>query len=88
LSNAHINRAWAGLYEMTPDAQPVLGHAGAIENFYLANGFSGHGFQLAPIAGKLIAEEIVLGGARTIDISSLRLERFKKATTPRELNVV
>ena len=88
LSNAHVNRAWAGLYEMTPDAHPILGRSGAIENLYLANGFSGHGFQHAPIAGKLIAEEIMLGSARTVDISSLRLERFEKATPPRELNVV
>jgi len=87
LSNAHVSRAWAGLYEMTPDAHPVLGRGGAIENLYLANGFSGHGYQHAPIVGKLIAEEIVLGAARTLDISSLRLERFKNAT-PRELNVV
>lgn len=87
LSDTHVNRAWAGLYEMTPDAHPVLGRTAAIENLYLANGFSGHGYQHAPIAGKLIAEEILLGKARTVDISALRLERFEKAT-PRELNVV
>jgi len=87
LSNAHVNRAWAGLYEMTPDAHPILGRAATVENLYFANGFSGHGYQHAPITGKLLAEEIVVGKAQTLDVSSLRVERFEKAT-PRELNVV
>jgi sarcosine oxidase, subunit beta len=87
LSGAHVNRAWAGLYEMSPDAHPILGRAGAVENLYLANGFSGHGFQHAPIVGKLIAEEILLGRSQTLDITPLRLERFEAPTT-KELNVV
>jgi sarcosine oxidase subunit beta len=88
LAGAGINRAWAGLYEMSPDAHPILGRVREVEGFYLANGFSGHGFQHAPVVGKLIAEEIVLGSARTLDITPLRLDRFRLPDSIREANVV
>jgi sarcosine oxidase subunit beta len=88
LGNATVNRAWAGLYEMSPDAHPILGNAEQVEGLFLANGFSGHGFQHAPIAGKLVAEEIVFGNARTLDIAPLRLHRFAGGATAREANVV
>lgn len=88
LADAGISKAWAGLYEMSPDAHPILGRAPGIEGFYLANGFSGHGFQHAPVAGKLLAEEIVLGNARTLDITPLRLDRFQDGISVREINVV
>jgi sarcosine oxidase, subunit beta len=88
LAGTAINRAWTGLYEMSPDAHPILGRVQEVEGFYLANGFSGHGFQHAPAAGKLIAEEIVLGSARTLDITPLRLDRFGKQASARETNVV
>lgn len=88
LAVAAINRSWAGLYEMSPDANPILGKVEEVEGFYLANGFSGHGFQHAPAVGRLIAEEIVLGIARTLDISALRLDRFHAQSPIRELNVV
>ncbi len=88
IGNASIHRSWAGLYEMSPDAHPILGKVPGCEGFYLANGFSGHGFQHAPITGKLIAEEIVLGRARTINIDPVRLERFQRSSTVREINVV
>jgi len=87
LGNAAVNRAWAGLYEMTPDAHPILGKVDAMAGLFLANGFSGHGFQHAPITGLLVAEEVIHGSARTLDISPLRLERFRGPTT-REANVV
>ena len=54
----------------------------------LANGFSGHGFQHAPAAGKLLAEEIVLGSARTLDISPFRLDRFHSSGCIQEIGVV
>ena len=88
LANAGINRSWAGLYEMSPDAHPILGRVPEVEGFYLANGFSGHGFQHAPAVGKLVAEEIVFGSSRTLDIASLRLDRLRGANVIRESNVV
>jgi sarcosine oxidase subunit beta len=88
LADAAINRTWTGLYEMSPDAHPVLGKAPGMEGLYFANGFSGHGFQHAPAVGLLLAEEIVLGSSRTLDIAPLRLDRFQKPVTFRESNVV
>jgi sarcosine oxidase subunit beta len=76
LEHADLRFTWAGLYEMTPDRHPVLGEVPNVRGLYLANGFSGHGFQHAPIVGKLLAEMIVEGGAKTVDVSSLGLERF------------
>jgi sarcosine oxidase subunit beta len=88
IEDAAINRAWAGLYEMTPDALPFLGRVDEIDGLYLINGFSGHGFQHAPIAGRLVAEEIVFGSARTLDIAPLRFDRIRSRLLSRELNVV
>jgi sarcosine oxidase, subunit beta len=88
LADASIQRAWAGLYEMSPDAHPILGRVGEMSGLYLANGFSGHGFQHAPAVGKLVAEEIVHGAARTLDIASLRIDRLRHQSSAREHNVV
>ncbi len=88
LAGTGINRSWAGLYEMSPDAHPILGKVRGMEGLYLANGFSGHGFQHAPAVGQLLTEEVVLGSARTLDITPLRLDRFRLQGSIRENNVV
>ncbi len=75
---AKIARGWGGLYEISPDNHAILGPFPGIEGFILANGFSGHGFQHSPIAGKVIAELITQGRATTVDISPLSVERFEK----------
>ncbi len=85
---AGIARMWAGLYEMTPDRHPILGPVAEPEGLYLVNGFSGHGFQHAPIVGKLLAEMIVEDAARTVDVSALSLERFGRGELVREAHVV
>jgi glycine/D-amino acid oxidase-like deaminating enzyme len=87
LEQADVRHRWAGLYEMTPDRHPIIGEA-PVAGLYLANGFSGHGFQHAPIVGKLLAELIVDGRARTVDISSLALERFSRGPVVAEHHVV
>jgi sarcosine oxidase subunit beta len=69
-------RCWAGLYEMTPDRHPILGPTPGIDGLYLANGFSGHGVMHSPAVGRLIAEQILYGEARLMDIASLSLSRF------------
>ncbi len=76
-SNALVEHAYTGLYDITPDWHPVLGKTN-VEGFYLAAGFSGHGFKLAPAIGELLAEEIVDGTAKGIDIRPFGLERFEK----------
>jgi sarcosine oxidase subunit beta len=88
IGEAAIKNAWAGSYEMTPDAHPILGRVPGLNGFVLANGFSGHGFQHAPAVGQLIAEEIVDGRAHTLDISPLTIERFGRGPSAVEMNVV
>jgi sarcosine oxidase subunit beta len=88
LEAAAVEHSWVGLYEMTPDRHPIIGQAPGVAGFYLANGFSGHGFQHAPVVGKLLAELIVGGEARTVDISTLGLERFERGDLVREGHVV
>jgi sarcosine oxidase, subunit beta len=68
-----VKRAWAGLYDMTPDAHPIIGWVG--DGVYAACGFSGHGFMQAPAVGAAVAEEL-LTGRSTFDLSPYRLERF------------
>jgi sarcosine oxidase subunit beta len=87
LEAAGIAGSWAGLYEMTPDRHPIIGPA-PVEGLWLANGFSGHGFQHAPVVGKLLAEMIVEGAARTVDVSSLGLDRFARGDLVAEAHVV
>jgi sarcosine oxidase subunit beta len=70
---ARVARAWAGLYDMTPDAHPIIGFVG--DGIYAACGFSGHGFMQSPAVGRSVAEEL-LGGESELDLSPYRLERF------------
>jgi sarcosine oxidase, subunit beta len=58
LEDASISHAWAGLYEMSPDANPLIGPAPGVDGFFLINGFSGHGFQHSPAAGRILADLI------------------------------
>ena len=78
LSQTSIDRerCWAGLYEMSPDGHALLGKAPGMENFYLANGSSGHGVMHAPALGHLLAEILLDGAARTLDVHALRPSRF------------
>ena len=69
-------RAWAGLYEMTPDHHPILGEASGVPGFFLANGFSGHGVMHAPATGKILSDLILTGKTDLIDASLLNLARF------------
>ena len=78
---------WAGLYEVTPDAHPVFGPT-PVENLWIVGGFSGHGFMHGPIAGKLMAEYVLEGMARSVDVSSLTLARFSQRQLVHEYNVV
>jgi sarcosine oxidase subunit beta len=87
LEKAGLLSHWAGLYEVTPDAHPILGRT-PLEGFIVCTGFSGHGFMHGPISGKLIAEVILDGHASTMDISMLDLARFEEGRLIREYNVV
>jgi glycine/D-amino acid oxidase-like deaminating enzyme len=67
---------YGALYGITPDWHPILDRLPGLEGAYCAVGFSGHGFKLAPVVGQLMAELIVDGQARTLDLAPLRLARF------------
>jgi sarcosine oxidase subunit beta len=66
-------RVWAGLYDMTPDAHPIVGRVA--EGVYAACGFSGHGFMVSPAVGEALAE-LITTGASGVDLSAYRLDRF------------
>ena len=76
LEKAEMNRGWAGSYEISPDNHAILGEAPGVKGFFLANGFSGHGFQHSPAVGKVMSE-LILGGNPSIDISCLSRDRFR-----------
>jgi len=82
-------RAWSGPYDMSLlDHNAIIGKAGEIENFYLCNGFSGHGLQQAPAVGRGLSELIVHGGYRTLDLSELGYERVLVNRPLLERNVI
>ena len=85
LERATVRTAWAGLYEVTPDHHPLIGEIG--EGYWIAAGFSGHGVMHAPATGLLVAELLVTGRS-SLDISSLRLSRFKEGQPIVETNVI
>ena len=69
---------WAGLYEMTPDHNPVLGEHPALRGFIFANGFSGHGLMMSPATGKIVSELVRLGRSETFDVSIFAPDRFAR----------
>jgi len=87
LKEVSMVRQWAGLYNMSPDAQPILGEHPQIEGFYMALGFSGHGFMLAPITSKLIAE-LILKRKTSLPIDKLDIGRFERGELIIEPSVV
>ena len=75
LADASISHAWAGLYEVTPDANPIIGPAHGVGGFFLINGFSGHGFQHSPAAGRILAD-VITGRDPDFDLTPFAAERF------------
>ncbi|MEW6322352.1 MAG: FAD-binding oxidoreductase [Acidobacteriota bacterium] len=87
LGEAAVTHAWAGLYEMTPDHNPIIGPAADIEGVYTIAGFSGHGFQHAPAAGRILAD-LITGRDPAFDVSPFAHDRFARGATRGERNVV
>jgi glycine/D-amino acid oxidase-like deaminating enzyme len=81
--------AWAGYYDYnTFDQNAVVGPAPGLDNFILANGFSGHGLQQAPAVGRAIAEWITAGRYLSLDLSPLGYERIPQDRPLREDNII
>jgi sarcosine oxidase subunit beta len=78
LADAALMRAWAGLYEMTPDQTGIVSALPGVEGLHVIAGFSGHGFMHGPIAGQLMAEMLVHGRAVTMDATALDIGRFAR----------
>jgi glycine/D-amino acid oxidase-like deaminating enzyme len=72
---ASVAESWGGLIDVTPDAVPVISPAESLPGFYIATGFSGHGFGIGPGAGRLMAE-LVTGRSPVVDPAPFRLSRF------------
>ena len=75
LAGVDIVESWAGMVETSPDVVPMIGEVGKVSGFYLATGFSGHGFGIGPGAGKALAA-MLTGADNPIDLSPFRLSRF------------
>jgi sarcosine oxidase subunit beta len=87
LEEAEVATGVAGLYEISPDHNAILGKVPELDNFYCANGFSGHGMQHAPAVGLTLAELLTEGNARSIDIAPYSIERFARGSIA-EYNVI
>jgi sarcosine oxidase subunit beta len=85
---ATVLRGWAGLYEITPDDNPLLGYVSDLEGFIVAAGFSGHGFMQGPAIGLAIAELVLDGESRAVDVSAFHPGRFREGKLLQEHNVI
>ncbi|MFI6575886.1 NAD(P)/FAD-dependent oxidoreductase [Nocardiopsis sp. NPDC050513] len=82
-----VDHGWAGLYEMTPDCNALVGRSRSVDGLLYATGFSGHGFLQAPAVGEVI-RDLYLGVPPFVDVASLSVERFDTSPLRREFNVV
>ena len=87
LAGAGVKTAWAGLYEVTPDDQAILGPIQEIDGLWCAAGFSGHGFMQAPAAALLLTQ-LLLDRTSEIDLTAFAFERFTKGALVKERNVI
>ena len=76
LENAEVMRGVTGVYDMTPDSRPLLGEIPGIADLYVCAGFSGMGFKISPAIGLVMAELLLDGSGKTVDISAFRPDRF------------
>lgn len=87
LAQAEILRGWGGLYAITPDENPIIGRLGEIEGLFGAIGFSGHGFQHGPAAGRLLSD-LIIQGHTDFDLAPFGYSRFGKPGGPGEQRAV
>jgi glycine/D-amino acid oxidase-like deaminating enzyme len=80
--NAVVAESWGGMIDVMPDAIPVISPVESLPGFFIATGFSGHGFGIGPGAGKLVAD-MVAGDPTLVDPTPFRLSRFSDGSSPR-----
>jgi sarcosine oxidase subunit beta len=87
IADVGIRGGWAGLYEMTPDHNALIGEAAGVSRFLYATGFSGHGFLQGPAVGEIL-RDLFLRRPPFVDITPLGTERFDAASLRPEYNIV
>jgi sarcosine oxidase subunit beta len=87
IAEVGIRGGWAGLYEMTPDHNAIIGEAAEVSRFLYATGFSGHGFLQGPAVGEIL-RDLVLHRPPFVDVAPLGVERFDAAALRPEYNIV
>jgi glycine/D-amino acid oxidase-like deaminating enzyme len=80
--NVAVAESWGGMIDVMPDAIPVISAVDTLPGFFIATGFSGHGFGIGPGAGRLVAD-MVTGAPPIVDPSPFRLSRFRDGSNPR-----
>jgi sarcosine oxidase subunit beta len=90
LAEAEVNprRAWAGLYEMTPDHHAIIGASPNVQGLFFVNGFSGHGVMHSPASGRITADLILQGHSELIDVRQISVERFAEGKLLEETAVL
>jgi sarcosine oxidase subunit beta len=87
LGKVKVLRQWSGCYDLTPDANPIVGGVDEVEHFYQASGFMGHGFMMAPVFGKMMAEHLTKG-THTAMFDRWNLRRFKEGKLLSETMII
>jgi sarcosine oxidase subunit beta len=87
IADAGIKGGWAGLYEVTPDHNAIIGESERVSRFLYATGFSGHGFLQGPAVGEIL-RDLVLGRTPFVDVAPLSVARFSDAMLRPEYNIV
>jgi len=87
IKNVRVVRQWSGSYNMSPDSQPILGEYPRLKGYYMSVGFSGHGFMLAPVSGKMLAQ-CILEEEIDLPIEKLDIGRFERGELILEPSVV
>lgn len=87
LADVGIATGWAGLYEMTPDHNAIIGRSTQVPGLVYACGFSGHGFLMGPAVGEVV-RDLVLGHPPVVDVTALSVDRFAAASSRPERNIV
>jgi len=87
LMNAGIKNGWAGLYEVTPDNNALIGESATVKRFLYATGFSGHGFLMGPAVGEVL-RDLYVGRPPPIDVAGLDADRFAASTARPERNII
>ena len=87
LGSVKVLRQWAGCYDLTPDANPIVGEVDDIDDFYQASGFMGHGFMMAPVMGRVLAQHLA-DGTETPMFERWNLRRFKEGRLLSEAMII